>query len=115
MTAGSQARSADEIDPLLRDLVRELNAAGHETWSSCQGKTCPEDFAAGRHCDHSFLTFTELPRRIRSRARRLGLYVYNGGTSISGLTGDEVTQEDIIRRNLAFSALVRKLFELSGS
>ena len=40
----------EEIDPLLRDLIAELNAAGYETFCSCQGKTSERDFEDERHC-----------------------------------------------------------------
>jgi hypothetical protein len=45
------------IDPLLSELIADLNRAGFETFSSCQGKTCLEDYEHNRHCEHSFISF----------------------------------------------------------
>ncbi len=103
------------IDPLIKDLVKELNAAGFATNSSCQGKTCQADFDKGKHCDHSFITFDDedVLFQRRGEARRLGLFVYNGSHSISAISGRERTVRTVIARNLEFVARMRKLFGLT--
>lgn len=106
--------SKKSIDFLIRALVADLNQAGFETFSSCQGKTCLEDFEKNRHCDHSFISFqdeTILSKR-KAKAKKLGLYVYNGNYSVTALSGHEIKPETIIARNVSFVANMRALFNL---
>jgi tRNA(Phe) wybutosine-synthesizing methylase Tyw3 len=77
------------FDPLIKDLIDDLNKAGFATQSSCQGKTCLEDFEKKKHCDHSFVTFdSDAILKVRKRqAKTLGLCIYNGNMSISAVHG----------------------------
>jgi len=104
----------EKIDPLLTKLITDLNKAGFTTNSSCQGKTCPNDYEEDRHCEHSFISFTDetvLPK-LRAKARKLGLVIYNGGISITALSGRETKAETIFKRNLNFVSKMRELFNL---
>jgi hypothetical protein len=106
--------AAQQIDPLLRDLVRDLNQAGFSTSASCQGKTCAVDFRVWRHCPQSFVTFQD-PRVLlqrKARASRLGLFLYNGNSSVSALSGRETSMETVFARNLSFVSRMRELFGL---
>jgi hypothetical protein len=104
----------NQIDPLLSELIAALNRAGFKTFSSCQGKTCLEDYEHNRHCEHSFISFENpsVPRRRKARARKLGLYIYNGDISVTALSGREATIDAVIQGNKAFPAKVRELFRL---
>ena len=109
---GSMAR--EKIDPLLKKLIADLNKAGFTTNSSCQGKTCQEDYEEDRHCEHSFISFTDetvLSKR-RAKARKLGLFIYNGDVSITALSGRETKAEIVFKRNLSFVPKMRELFKL---
>ena len=106
----------NRIDRLLRELVADLNQAGCSTDSSCQGKTCLEDYKRDRHCEHSFISFEDpqILLKRRAKARRLGLYVYNGNYSITALSGRETKAETVFARNLGFVGRMRELFNLPG-
>ena len=105
----------EKIDPLLKKLVADLNKAGFITNSSCQGKTCPDDYENDRHCEHSFISFTDdtVLRKRRAKAKKLGLYIYNGDISITALSGRETKAESIFKRNLSFVPKMRELFDLA--
>lgn len=104
----------EEIDPLLRDLIADLNAAGHETFCSCQGKTSEQDFEDEAHCDRAFVTFsTAVLRKMRAKARKLGLYVSYRNRFITSLGGDEENNAEIFAKNLGFPAKMRELFGLA--
>lgn len=106
--------AGDEIDPLIREVVTELNAAGYQTFSSCQGRTCAEDMNADKHCFHSFVSFTnpDLLQGRKSKLKEAKLYVYNGGLSVTPLTGRETDLEVVFQRNLSFSDKLRQAFDL---
>jgi len=107
-------RSHDEyrqVDAEIRQLVIELNAAGFATDSSCQGKRSPEDFSAGCHTDHAFVSFDEIPIGLKRNAWRCGLEVYNGRISVCPDYEDN-QPETYIRHNLAFSERMRRFFKL---
>src|SRR5436190_1891354 len=71
--SGAVARG---VDIGIRRLVVDLNAAGFATDSSCQGRTSEADYAAERHTEHAFISFSEpLQRAVRRRAEALGLEV----------------------------------------
>jgi hypothetical protein len=110
----NESMAREKIDPLLKKLIADLNNAGFTTNSSCQGKTCLEDYEKDRHCEHSFISFTDdrvLSKR-RAKARKLGLVIYNGGISIKALSGRETKAEIIFKRNLNFAPKMRELFNL---
>jgi hypothetical protein len=103
----------EEIDPLLRELIAELNAASFETYCSCQGKTSEQDFKDKRHCGHAFVTFSvALIWKVAAKARKLGLYVSYRNRFITSLGGDEKDNGEIIAKNLNFPARMRELFGL---
>ena len=103
----------EEIDPMLRDLIAGLNAAGFETFCSCQGKTCGRDYEGQSHCDRAFVTFSAtLVRKVAARARALGLGVSLRNRFITSLVGDERGHAEVIAKNLAFPAKMRELFGL---
>jgi hypothetical protein len=108
------AVAKNKLDPLLRELIADLNKAGFSTDSSCQGKTCLEDFERTRHCDHSFISFEDdqVLLRRRAKARKLGLYIYNGNYSITALSGRETKVETLLARNRGFVGRMRELFNL---
>lgn len=109
-----RTREKEKSDPLLRELIVDLNKAGFSTFASCQGKTCVEDYECNRHCEHSFVSFDDhqvLTRR-KARARRLGLWIYNGDCSITAVSGREGDAEKVFARNLSFVAKMRELFKL---
>ena len=95
---------AGKIDDNLHTLIADLNEAGFRTVSSCQGRTSVDDVLHGRHYDHAFIAFAD--RRVllkrRKQARALGLHVYNGGLSISSLSGRETNLETNFDKNRAF-------------
>jgi len=101
----------DEIDPAIRQLIVDLNAAGYTTFSSCQGKRSPEDFESGSHTDHAFISFEEIPVGLKRNAWRYGLSVYNGGMSICPEYSDQ-RQTTYTQRNRRFEERVRRLFKL---
>ena len=100
------------IDPTIRHLIDDLNNSGYETFASCQGKRSMEDFENGSHCEYAFISFCYLPRRIKRKAKELGLHVYNRGMSIAPAVEDK-RPETYIRHNLAFLEKVRALFNLN--
>lgn len=101
---------ATEIDDGIAVLVRDLNAAGWKTCSSCQGRTSAADYQQDRHTEHAFITFNrEIPPRLRRRARALGLVAWNGNITISPDYEDEA-RRTYMTRNAEFPAAVRKLF-----
>ena len=102
----------EEIDPLLSDLIADLNAAGYETFCSCQGKTSERDFEDERHCDRAFVTLSvAVLRRVRVRARRVGLHVCFRNRFVTSLGGDEKDDAEVMSKNLDFPAKMRELFE----
>lgn len=106
----------EEIDPLLSELIAELNAAGFETFCSCQGKTSEQDFNNKKHCTHAFVTFSAaLIRKVAVKAKKLGLHVSYRNRFITSLGGDEKDDGEIIAKNLGFSARIRELFGLEVS
>jgi hypothetical protein len=99
------------IDPLISKLIEDLNDAGYDTFSSCQGKRCIEDFECDSHCDYAFISFCRLPHCIKQKARELGLIVYNRGLSISSQQEKRAAQS-YISDNLIFEDKIRLLFGL---
>lgn len=105
----------EEIDPLLRELIADLNAAGYETFCSCQGKTSEQDFENEAHCDRAFVTFSvAVLRKLEVKARKVGLHVSYSNRFITSLGGDEKDHAEIIAKNLNFPVLMRKPFGLAG-
>lgn len=103
----------EEIDPLLRELVADLNAAGIETFCSCQGKTSEKDFKDKKHCGHAFVTFSDAElRRVETKARALGLHISYRNQFITSLGGDEDGHSEMIAKNLSFPVKMRELFGL---
>src|ERR1700728_8117 len=102
-----------EIDPLLKDLIADLNAAGIETFCSCQGKTSRQDIENHSHCDGAFVTLKlAVLRKVITKARSVGLHVSYGNRFITTLCGDENGYTEIIAKNLSFPAKMRELFGL---
>lgn len=102
------------VDPLIADVVAEINAAGFETYSSCQGKTVIEDWYTDSHCVHSFLSFGSglILYRRRKKIKELGLRIYNGNTSVTALSEGDEDCEVVMRKNRTFPDKLRKLFNL---
>lgn len=98
-----------EVDTEIRQLVIDLNDAGYATTSSCQGKRNKDDFKLNRHCAHAFVTFVEIPARLKRMSTRYGLEIYNGGLSICPKyeNNDPYTY---IKHNLKFEDNMRSLF-----
>ncbi len=101
------------IDPSIRKLIEDLNDAGYDTFSSCQGKRCIEDFECDSHNDFAFVSFCHLPRRISRRASDYGLRVYNRGLSLAPFqkNGDP---DAFMKSNGEFEQRMRLLFDLPG-
>ncbi len=101
------------IDLEIRQLVADLNKAGHETDSSCQGKRNQDDVLYHGHCNHAYVGFQyPVPIKLRRKANKMGLNVYNGNLAIASLDGFETTWEEIFRKNKAFESRVRELFNI---
>ncbi len=101
------------IDPEIAQLITDLNKAGHETDSSCQGKRNQDDVLHHGHCNHAYVGFQyPVPINLRRKANKMELNVYNGNLAIAALDGFETTWEEIFRKNKAFEARMRELFQV---
>lgn len=106
------------VDERIRALIVDLNTAGWETCSSCQGRTCQSDYERDRHTEHAFITFSnDIPAPLRRKAQRCGLVVWNGNITVSPVYEDDRRRHRTIRarqtymkRNREFPAAVRTLF-----
>lgn len=114
MSRTQPRRWATTIDKNLRALIADLNAAGWETCSSCQGRTSIGDYQRERHTEHAFVSFnTDIPVRLRRRAKRYGLEFWNGNTGVSPIYADD-SKRTFMTRNREFPDAVRKLFFENG-
>jgi len=107
------SHSRKSIDTSIRRLIADLNKAGHETQSSCQGKRRRYDVITHNHCNHAFITFMPfVPNQFRRAIKRAGLKIFNGDMSITSLDGSEANWEDIFQKNKAFETRIRQAFKL---
>lgn len=103
----------NEIDPLVKELIADLNAAGFKTLCSCQGKTSSQDYDDRTHCDRAFVTFSlAVIRKMAVKARKMGLGVSLQNRFITSLCGNEKGHAEVMAKNIGFPVKMRELFGL---
>ena len=98
-----------DIDPLMIDIIKELNSKNYTTHGCCQGRTIPGD----SHCKHAFIGFTH---KISARIRRIAEDIYNiypvdaADNSLATPVYSDTPDEEAIELNAEFRVAIRELF-----
>ena len=97
-----------DIDPLMIELIKELNNKGYITAGCCQGRTLIGD----SHCRHAFIVFThKISASIRMMAEDYGLYPADrADNSLTSPVFRDTTDEEAIELNAKFHNAIREIF-----